>query len=601
MRQSLPSIIRFLLVVVASFILGTVVRLPYASVPSVHDDHYFEWMIGEIRHGRLTSFDAAFTSHSGQMAPIGFLTYQVIFDLFGRNPLPWHLFAGMMQAISAGLLFALLRRYSTSWMGPLLASLLWGACALGRWDNALLWVAMVTTAWGPVLFLFAATATSHLRATYSVAWAYAAALATVCMILAWNATILFLPALLLQWLLLFRETPFTGHPNDASYPAIPRPPAWIWTIGWLIALVLSLVFSVWGLQQATQGVPHRLPPLHHWPTAIMGAISMLAVTASDLTFWTASALATDDLTGKYLVTILLLSGVFFLRPAARSIVLVILTAALTFSLATFLMRQDLGNDFVLTSGRYYSIPILFWCSYIGMVLDGLTSRIAVRSSRLMVGVAATVLLLLHLWHQSRIASLAVKQFDNLWTESIDRFDDQWKTAQRLSEVCARERLRIPEIPIDVPPVKSIYRLSTFSRLADDTRSPHAEFVSIDRLSPDELMRIQRVLGSIDTSSARDWHQTIRSLHEDLNALYWLNDLAKANEENYRLPEVTFHYGDLDVSLDDLLRWAVTEPMTHLKSGGIEDDRERIIDQLIRVDHPFARYWRQRLSTPTDKR
>lgn len=596
MQQSLPGIIRFILVAVAAFILGSITRLPYAGVPSVHDDHYFEWMIGEIRHGRLTLGEATFTSHSGQMTPIGFLTYRLIFDSFGRNPLPWHLFAGVMQAVSAGLMFVLLRRYSTSWMGPLFAALLWGSASFGRWDNALLWIAMTTTSCGPVLFLLAATATAHLRSTYSAVWTCASFFAVICMILAWNATILFLPALLLQWLLLFRQTSFTGLPNDVTHSTISRRTQLIWIIGWLSALVLSLAFTFSGLKQATQGVPHHLPPFNHWLTALMGTVSMLAVTASDLTFWTASALASDDLAGKYLVMTVLLSGAFFLRPEARSIVLVMLTAAITFSMATFLMRQNLGNDFVLTSGRYYGIPVLFWCAYIGMVIDGLTSRIAAQSSRMAFGAAIVALLLLHLSHQSHVASLAVKQFDKLWTESTVQFNDQWKTAQQLSEVSARDKLRVPDFPINVPPVKNLYLLSTLSLLAENARSSPTEFVSIDQLSEDELLRIQRVLGSINTSSARDWHQTIRSLHEDVKALYWLNDWAKESNTTYQLPDVTFHYGDRDVPLDDLLLFSIAKQMSHLKSGGSDDDRARIMNKLSHVDHPFARYWRQRLAT-----
>lgn len=600
MQQSLPSLVKFFLVVVASFVLGSFTRVQYSSVPSVHDDHYFEWMIGEIRNSRLTLGEAAFTSHSGQMAPVGFLTYGLIFNFIGRDPFPWHTYASLMQAISAGLLFVVLRRYGISWPGPLLAALLWGSASFGRWDNALLWIAMTTTLGGPVLFLAAVTATSHLRSAYSLRWACAAAVATIGMISAWTACILFLPALLLQWLLLFRRTILTGLPSDdASYAISPRPML-IWLFGWVSALALSLGFTAWGLAQATQGVPHHLPPLQQWPTALIGAVSMLAVTVSDLTFWSASALATEDLSRKYLVMTLLLSGTFLLRPAARSIVLVFLTAAFTFSIATFLMRNDLGSDFVLTSGRYYGIPVLFWCAYIGMVVDGITARMTVRYSWLMFGAAILLLLAIHLSHQSYIAGLAVKQFDKLWTESIDRFDDQWKTAKQLLEAGAGGKLRIPEIPIDVPPVKNIYLLSTFSRLVNDNDSSLVEFDSIDQLSDSDLMRIQKVLGSIDTSTARDWHQTIRSLHEDVSALHWLDHWAKQNNTSCRLPNIMFRYGNRNVPLDDLFQFAFAEPLKYVKAGGSEEDRKQLIKQLARVDHPFARYWRQRLTSPSQE-
>lgn len=574
-----------LAVTLLAFPLGSFVRHEYSSSPAVHDDRYFEWLIGETWNGRMSRAETTLISHSGQLTPLGALHYELFLWEFGVDHPAWHIYLNLVHGLSAGLLYALLRQYLAGWVGPAVASLLWCAVAIGRWDNFGQWLGQLTIAPTPVWLLLAMLFTARLRDHRSLWTALWVGIASLLCVLQWNIGAILLTALPAQFLL------------DRGWKTWRPAAILIAGTGWILAIAVGVGLTLFGLSAAHQGVPSDLLSLSRILSALSAAPALLAASAADLTFWSAARLGSEDLVGKYAVAVGIASGLFLARPCGRRAGLMFLMPVAIYCLAASVMRIDLGWDAILTSGRYFYFPTLFWCVVIGAIADGVWSRVRSAWSVPAGALLLAGLLIPHVIHQRAIASEARSQFRRLWEAQLDGHKELTQAVDALIESgSASDPVVFPEIPLAVPPVPGLYRLSTLIAIRLHGAPATVRIVPIDQMTDEERSRARRLTGTLPTELASEWVSVQRDLFDDYQTLQWLNEQAAGEGRVFRVPPVERMYGSAPVMLIDLVPIFGKNDFASLDLNGTEADRAPLKSWLSEHDSaPEARIWHRWIS------
>jgi hypothetical protein len=383
-----------------------------------------------------------------------------------------------------------------------------------------------------------------------------------------------------------------AYPQVGSRPAIAAI-----LVGGALVAIAGVLLTWFGLQSAQWGVPTNLDQAGRWTTALIGTPALFAVTAGDMTFWTAAHLPSEQFPQKGVVAVLLAAFIPLTSPAGRRRLIVLFVPALLFGWAAFAMRGDLGRDVILASGRYYFYPALFWCAAVGMIVDGISARLPSTSRNLPLLVLCAVVLAGHLYHQRQVASVARTQFDQLWTAELDRFNDQRTTLRELANVAPPDTSGVlPDLPLHVPPVRELYRLSTLARVEFWSNDFPWKIQPIDQMTPEDRSRASRALALLDTPAAREWRSTLRTFTEDLRAVAWLEEWLEQRKESVRVPTFELPYPGRSLPITYLIASGLAGPFDQLQVGGDEGDRERLMELLADVDHTYARVWKRWLVT-----
>jgi hypothetical protein len=121
--------------------IGWFVRAPYRDAFFWADDFKFFREIGLFETGRLSLFTYLFEPEFGKhILPLAKLVFFGNWYFFGLEATNWRLITEVTQALSAVLLFQLMRFYGVGPVGAMFGALTWAAAAIGGVDSPLAWV-----------------------------------------------------------------------------------------------------------------------------------------------------------------------------------------------------------------------------------------------------------------------------------------------------------------------------------------------------------------------------------------------------------------------------------------------------------------------------
>ncbi|MBY0589462.1 hypothetical protein K2X85_19985 [bacterium] len=566
----------FLAVTLAAIGVGYVVRRSYLGVPGVHDDHFFEWLVGERWLGRLTWSESMTASHSGQLVPLGLEIYGRLIAWFGIESSAFSIFALLAHAFSAGMLVVLLRR-PLGVLGAAVAGLLWAGVAIGRWDNTLLWRANVVLVWVPFTWLFSLWCLDVFHRSAHRRWLSLAVIAACLLVAQWNASVLFLPSLVLAYV-----TRSRGNSNKGIYARE--------MIAWIGLCLLGIVAAWIGLRWAKQGVPTAMASPGEWLAMGWVVPSFFAVGLADATFWSATQWATKDLVEKSLVLTGFLMLMLLTPRRAWATLSVMVGTGLLYATAVVVLRADLGADVILTSGRYFSIPLLVLCVASGGIVAGIDERLQSPRARRFFIAGGLIALLGYFVHQHSVAQEARRQFDSLWADSLKIS----RSHRELVHALARradpdEPLLVPDLPLNIPPVARPFPLSTLAVILGQETSARLRVKPIVELTPTELRQVSRRLGEIDSPLAREWQALIRATKEDSRAITWMVKWSASTGS--RLPtDLVKRDGPREYPMSAWAEVLLGKQADSLDWNGSTEERMTLLSRLKNESGPEARFW-----------
>jgi hypothetical protein len=515
------------------------------------------------------------TSQSGQVTPLGTMIYGGLLRTFGPGHSAFSIYLLVCHSLCSGMLWVVLRQ-RIGWLGSLSGSLFFGMLALGRWDNTLLWSANTLVALVPCFWLFSIWGIEQYRATGRAIWVVASLVSTALMLAHWNASILLTPTMILVWSL-----KGTGIHRVSRY----------WLFGWLILLVAGLVLVAGGLTQASHGVPNDLGRLDRGDFALRSAPALFAVVLGDATAWHGHGLATEGFPWKWIPLAIVVLLLMTASSAGRTLAIAFGLTGLIYALVVGWLRADLGGDVVLTSGRYYTIPLLVVSVWLAAIVDGWDSW----TSKLgMSGVLLGGLLILlgaHAFHQRRVADEAAGQFYILWKDPIEAFDRKKKLAGELAQLVPNDRAVVmADLPLDVPPIARPFSLSTLVAILEPSIRTRMKIVPMKRLSLSTWSDARRLLAESDSPEAKEWRSLIREMQEDLRAIDWLEKWGEKKGRVVRVPSIVKKHGGREYSLADWARVIVGDELSKIDWNGTESDGLSLREELGQETDPMARTW-----------
>ncbi len=548
--------------------------------PRVHDDHLLEWMSGEWSLGRMTLWETVISSKSGQVTPLGALIYDRLLRTFGPGHWAFSIYLLVCHSISAGMLFFVLRE-RLGWLGSLVGSLFFGLLALGRWDNTLLWTANVEVALVPFLWLTSIACIERYRATGRAGWVIAALFSMAMMLAHWNASVLLLPTMILAW---------WGR-SEANH-RMSR----VWLLGWLFLLIAGLLLAVSGMMRSTYGIPSDLDRLERGVFALKSAPAFFAVVLADATAWHGHGLATEGFPWKWIPLVGVISLLMMARRDGRKLAIFFGLTGLIYAAAVGWLRADLGSDVVLTSGRYYTIPLLVVSVWMAAIVDGWDWRVGKLGMSGMLAAGLVIVMGAHALHQRRLAEEAAGQFHALWKDPIEAFDRKKSLVRELVRSSPSGRpLVMADLPLDVPPVVRPFALSTLVAILEPSVRARMSIVPMRTLSLSTWSDARRLLAEIDLPEAMEWRSLIREMQEDLQAIEWLNQWGEKKGRIVRVPAIVKRYGEREYSLADWARVIAGEDLSNIDWKGTDSDRLPLREELEREADPMSRVWLEWLS------
>jgi hypothetical protein len=584
------SAIEFGAVSLLAVLLGWIVRPGYLGVPGVHDDHLFEWLIGEHWLGRLSAWEMFAVSHSGQLVPLGLAIYEQLMAWLGVESSSFSIFALVAHSAAAGMIYVYLKpRFGG--LGAGVAAFLWAGSAIGRWDNTLLWRANVVLVAVPFTWLLALWSLDQYQQRGGRRWLALSVVASVVVIAQWNAGVLLLPAVVMQagWLgsrkLLVSE--------DRSRLLV----RWL-LLGGVLAIGLG---GAWlGLRVASRGVPSDWGALERWPLVGWVAPSFFAVGLGDWTFWNGSGWGTNDLRSKWLVFVGLLVLTSWARPRDSWVLLLFGMTGLLYTAAVALLRADLGGEVILTSGRYFTVPILVLSVWLGGLVSGLEARFRDPMVRRSIWTVIAMTLGWHVFHQRMVAAEAAAQFDGLWRESVATLEVKRQGARELARLGSEEEpMPVPDLPLDVPPVAGPFALSTLVAVMEDDVGRRLRLVAVGELSASDLQRASRSIAKLPAPLSREWLSLARSIQEDARSLRWLSRWSSEQKERILLPAMVRRYQQREFAWSD---WSDVIMGTNALAFGWGASKEQTQDLMKRLQASpdgEARVWLERLEQARD--
>lgn len=541
----------------------------------VHDDWVMQRVVGNWATGRWTALEAGFVDYTNQTSFLWLFLYAGELRLFGVDPVPWHLTTNVLHALSAALLFVLIAGCLNNRAAAASAAILWGLAAIGRWDNPLVWV--VAQAYPLVLSLLLGAMISQRKLTASgrARWGVLSAALLLVMVLTWQISFFLLAAPAAQYVLLDR-----------------REPRRLRFLPWFSTLVPTILCAA-----AIVAHFHMMgrPPVSGNASLFAAAprvAEMLAVALANLTFWTAGPVESRDLPWKLASAAAAALLVSLARPAGRRLAAVLAVPAVVLLLLTNLRRAGLDPDAVLSAGRYYYFPTLFWCAAAGVVVDGVARRLQPRARKLAPVVVGLAVLALYAHRQHLIASEAARQLKNLWGEKVAQFDDALLTLHRLAQRSPSDGPTVlPDVPAAIPSVlRDYYPLSSL-HAAVAGRPGRILFRRIDELSSEQLVEARRAFREAGTPTGLDWSRATDAFARDVDAVRWLDRRARDAGRIVVVPPVRVRYGAAEPLLVECVRDGMAHPPTNLTFAIQGGDAESVKNLLDSADGPQAALWR----------
>ncbi|MGE0534426.1 MAG: hypothetical protein AB7O68_05595 [Pirellulales bacterium] len=546
----------------------------------LNDDLNFLQELGMARTGRITWFEYALGSHGPHLMPLWQTAFWLEATIFGMDFWKWRIAISVLHVLTAVMAYALLRRYLLTGTAATLAATLWAiGTASGGLDNPLLWIMCghySLSLLGLLVAMYCVAGAGSQSGGLRVAGNYFAGFTAIG---AWSTVTFAWPAVLLQIVL--------------SYPRLkPRFPRWIvaWSTVFVVGMLsVAFIVSVSGgervnrlalgeaflrtgaiLTNSLATITLERAPELGWLTTEMkshpldhplqaGYQRLAAIHLGR--GWAGTRFGWHGLQTNAVVAAVVASLVVLLvRGRVRwGVLAVTWGGCLSLALITSLGGSARSVQECAQYGRYLYYPTLAWCVTLGVAIDSLLSRPAVqrllarRGARLSLSLVTVLAFTMVLVHQRYAAGYSREVFDWLAHDTSEDYQSQLGLIEQLGalEGQATASLEVVDYPAKVTaPGKDYWPASALA--AACTPGLRIRFIPCSKADESQIRETLRILDKVDSPAARQVAATLEPFVQQVQLLLWLDDFAKDERIQVRLPRMKVNAGERSFACSELL-------------------------------------------------
>ncbi len=352
-----PGPIELLAVALLLTLASVLVHAPYWPGCFVSDDQQHLERLADLELGRLGWFDYLFQTHNVHSIPLWKLWYWAMWRLFGLDTAPWHLAIALVHAAGAWALYVGLRAALAARLPALLGALLWSACALGKPDNPLCWIAASHLTFALAALLAALACLTGFHSPRWRAWALGCGAASLACVLSMGSLVVMLPMIPLAY--------WCGprRPDDSRREQL----FWLGCLAPAPLVALLLQLGLWGADQ--YDLPKLAQEIQPW-IGVQAGVYHWPIALANLLGWPVAPPPSDGLLVKAVIAAAVLLVAFLpVEPNHRRLYLLALGSAALLTWLANVRGSYVPLEKLLASGRYSYPPTLAWC----VVLAGLAA------------------------------------------------------------------------------------------------------------------------------------------------------------------------------------------------------------------------------------
>ncbi len=616
-------------------VVGMAVRAPYRDAFFWADDFKFFREIGLFETGRLSFFTYLFEPEFGKHSlPLSKLVFFGNWYFFGFETTHWRLITELTQALSAVLLFRLMRFYGVGQVGALFGALTWAAAAIGGVDGPLAWLSCYLYPLALTCLLAAMVAIT--RATeYPRLTPWLVFLFSIATLLAAVVTFPVLAAVPLQ-LLTLRRLP------DRSIPRGIVRRVSIGFIGAAILFGMPLVLAlgvanraggqvltlsprqlvertsaqfVSALQTLVYDYPPILPLViddapanpnscRHWYRQLAGRDAYTAATLFPHRFARLDARTAAEPTASLQFSAFVIPGLFA--------VLLLVSAAVSASssqrilLGVFFVpivgqlllinvgSQEAGLTKAVAFTHYSFFATICWCVCFAVIIDTLTRQLRriAPSWLALIGLFPLGLILIH---QRDVAEDGRQMFDA--AASTDIILHHW-LQQALERIRQDQResqsiLRLPDLHVGLTNLtEEQFPLSAYLALTCREGIPNVVVVPGSKLTRAEWRSASRALSQGNDLAAKFWADNVSSQYEITQLVQWLMPIALAQDKPLAVPDIVLS-SSFNVNLSSFVKLShgtSTDLLEFVPCELVSDEQLQSLLRVLQGPPDPARQW-----------
>ena len=561
---------------------------PYLACGFRYDDYDFQRSIGCIQTGQESWAMFLIGRWGPRLMPLWKLAYSTVIIASGCSPRAMHLFIMLLHAVSAGLLYVLLRRLNFHWLAAAASSLLWAGAAVGGTDSPGVWPFTGYITVSIILLLALSILLTH--ASLDRRWPYylLVATTTLALILADSPNLAFVPFFAAGIALGFRAP---------QARALRRRLLLSLGFPFLITAPLALLSAYSAMGHADRQRQFDLS-------------SVLQRTAAELSF-ALGTLVYDktnlpdsaNLTKKYLLAAVVLAmTAIVVAPRRRLLFWGLVAATIAHVLSFNVGGVDVEFLHALNAGRYLYFPTFFWCLLAALLLTRLLDEAPARRVWLVLA-PLVVVFPFYLAHQRAVAAHSATVFGLETQEWRQAYDLQRAVLVRLAKQAEQQRQVISLLDVPVRATNSNHLLwpaSAFAATCVPEAKPYLEFRDYE---PDNQILEQQLalIASCESpGQPSGWQETILAAEQLRKQFEWLVQLGRDRDVPIVFPNVSSNLAGLPIHTGSFLAfYDLLGPGKVELVNGSPADIESItsLQKLVESsDAPQSQAWRQDLQS-----
>lgn len=550
--------------------------------PHVHDERFVQLLAGLVRTGKMSWGAYLVPPYNLHWIPFFKATFYAFASLFGFEPVAWHLVNDVSHAVLAAATGYLVAHYGFSRTGAAVTALLFAGAAIGRWDSSMVWISAGGIEWSLLCTVLSMAAVTRWRSPNATRWRWAMAASLVLSMGFFGPFLLLALVLPVQWRLV--------EPELWSDRAERRR----WLIAWMAPIaIMGLAQAILITSSATAEIRQKPPIL---PLILVEKIlGQFAIALGNLTVLDGAGDPLHQLRVAGPLAAIAFGLLLTLRPPGLRIATCFFLMAAIYSLVQNAGRTELNLEYALASGRYYTVITLYWCVALGALVDVLLRKDDLYRPTLIV---LALLAPAYGWNQWRVTENAVTQGREIWQESIDRYQSARELTTALAQV-GRDRalaIRLPEIPLELPPVNSvIFPLSAFVGLE---HSPNAAWIRVlpaEEIRADDIQSAIVALNQRPEPLAREWSEKVEHFSRLQESISWLSGQALGKGETVKVPDFNIETGQCRFPSSQYVSAARQRPparLTWVSVGEVTlEELDRGLAIIGQSNLPAANFWR----------
>ncbi|MBX7168843.1 MAG: hypothetical protein K1X74_21080 [Pirellulales bacterium] len=539
-----------LAVLVGLFAVACATHVPYFSAPHLRDDRYMQFLAGLRATGRIGWAAYLLRPYEGHFLAGWRLVYLLQLRAFGLTPWAWHVCVFAVHALGAWFVYLLLTRWLHDRFAAGLGAAIWAAAAIGGWDNPLLWPCCALNAHGLTWLLGAMYCQAHFTETGKGGWLAGMLVCLVAGVLMWGPILLLSAIVPLQAYLL-------GRPPDA-------PRRWQRAvIAWMIAA--ALLGTLQTVVVTLAGVPATLKAQSLFDVAaIARSVASQAYTAFvhlaglgpvSIEHW--PSIAARAVTAMSVVAVFLVPGI------DRRVVAIFVALGLLHLLAARVFRGELPVAATLGWGRYLYVATLSWAVMAAAVLAGMRRWSLPGLARTALTAALALVAIMAIARQYALATQAANLLTQFARSELTIVQMHQQALQKLRALAIERHqvLRVPDIPVDVPPALDVYfPLSAFAAVCIDDDMTQLMFVPGDTWTASDQRLWSEAIRLASPELAQHWTTRAEQLSEWAAAADLFERAQRTQRRQVVLPNVQISAPPLSIPLPLLLSLVRHEPL-----------------------------------------